>query len=48
MERPLRFYGVTNVIAKLADYGFAYYSGDENVNQYYCGNDEYIAPELII
>ena len=47
MERPLRFYGVTNVIAKLSDYGFAYQIGDVNENQYYCGDDEYIAPELI-
>jgi serine/threonine protein kinase len=27
MERPLKFPGVTNVVAKLADYGFAFNVG---------------------
>lgn len=50
MERPLKFPGVTNVVSKLADYGFAFYIGakSEFESQYYSGNDEYIAPELII
>ena len=47
LERPLHFYGKTKSVAKLGDHGLSVELGEFPSLEIYCGEDEYLAPELV-
>ena len=47
LEHPLHFYGKTKVVAKLGDHGLSVQLDERRSLEVYCGEDEYLAPELV-
>jgi len=50
LDHPLHFYGETQLVAKLGDHGLSCYvanSNDKKRLEVFCGEHEYLAPELV-